>query len=510
MSRYDAVVVGSGLGGLAAAATLTREGFGVRLLERHNQPGGYATSFTRGRFEFEVSLHAMTGVRQPDKREPPLTPLEELGVADLVEFVQLPDLHRSIAPGLDLRVPVGRQAALDAFSAAFPREHRGFERIFKEIFAIKGELEQLSSNGGPQPSALAAIRDLPRIAHASAVPLSHLVYRELKDPLARLAMAQLWTYFGMPPERLSLLFFAIAYTTMVERGISYPLGKSQTLSNAFVQVIEQAGGEVSLGNGATEIEVRDGQVTAVITEAGERLETDIVISNANPFTTSFDLIGSENIAPGYLRGLSTMQPSISAVGVYLGLDRTAEALGLEDYEVFFNDTVSLDAQYEQASHLAPPASFLLTAYGAEVPGFSPPGTTVVTMTAPAQGRVWREAPPARYHETKQRIAEAMMTRASRLYPDLRDHIEVAVVSTPLTNMRFTGNPDGAIYGLAMTPAQCPAFRLPQEGPVRGLWLAGAWTQPGGGYEPAIESGMQAANAVIAELRSQRVESRAAV
>ena len=78
----------------------------------------------------------------------------------------------------------------------------------------------------------------------------------------------------------------------------------------------------------------------------------------------------------------------------------------------------------------------------------------------------------------------------------RKPIDVEVISTPITNTRYTGNIAGAIYGFAPTPDENPAFRLPQRAPIDGLWFAGAWTQPGGGYQPSIESGVAAADAVL--------------
>jgi len=77
--HYDAIVIGAGLGGLAAATTLAHEGLGVLLLERHNVPGGYATSFVRGRYEFEVALHKMSGIGTPEHRGNVYRSLEHLG-----------------------------------------------------------------------------------------------------------------------------------------------------------------------------------------------------------------------------------------------------------------------------------------------------------------------------------------------------------------------------------------------------------------------------------------------
>ena len=89
--KCDAIVIGAGLGGLSAATMLARNGLGVLLLERHNVPGGYATSFVRGRYEFEVALHELSGIGPPERPASLYRYLDYLGVADKVEFIHLPN-----------------------------------------------------------------------------------------------------------------------------------------------------------------------------------------------------------------------------------------------------------------------------------------------------------------------------------------------------------------------------------------------------------------------------------
>lgn len=492
------MVIGSGLGGLSSAAKLARAGLSVRLLERHTQPGGYATTFYRAPYDFEVSLHELSGIGTPDNRGPLWHDLNGLGVTDEIEFISIPNLYRCVAPGhgLDLRIPADRPGALDALCEAFPHERAGLIRFFEHIYAIRRDIRAIGRSG-TEPSVLQAITRYPAAAHAAAVPLSALLYREIQDPLARLAVGQIWSYFGLPPTKLSLVLFAGGLTSYLSYGASYIKGKSQTLSNALASVIEQAGGEVTLGDGAAEILCDSGRVTGVVTDAGERLGTNTIVANANPITVAFDLIGPDHLPRAFVERLTVTPPSLGTVCVYLGLSRSRQELGLQDHEVFINGTVDLERQFADAHRTAPPDSFLLTAYNVSDPGFSPPGTSVVVLVSLADGLAWQQVAARDYPGLKQRYAEQLVERASALYPQLPHDIEVAVVSTPITNMRYTGNIGGAVYGFAPTPAENPAFRMAQQGPLEGLWFAGAWTRPGGGYEPTISSGLAAAEAILA-------------
>ena len=108
MKDYDVVVVGAGLGGLSSACNLAKEGKRVLLLERHNVPGGYASSFTRGRFEFEISLHELSGLGDEHNRGPIWRLLEEYGVTKRVEFIPIPTSTAAVFPDLDITIPIGR------------------------------------------------------------------------------------------------------------------------------------------------------------------------------------------------------------------------------------------------------------------------------------------------------------------------------------------------------------------------------------------------------------------
>ncbi len=506
MSKHDVVVIGAGLGGLTAAARLARAGQGVRLLERHVQPGGYATTFFRPPFEFEVSLHELSGVGTPDAPGPLWQDLDELGVASRLEFLPVTDLYRTLAPehGLDLRVPAHPEGALAALVDAFPHEARGLKRVYGRVFEIQREIKALGQAG--DLSIPETIKRFPAVSHAAGVPLSALLYRHVRDPLARLAAGQIWSYFGLPPEKLSAALYAGGLSAYLIHGASYIKGKSQALSNALTQVIEEAGGQVSLGNGARRILCEGGRVTGVITDEGEHLTAPTVVANANPITVALDLVGEEHLPPSFVDGLGQAEPSLGTVCVHLGMNADNRVLGMVDHEVFVNNTVNMEAQYRAACTLEPPDSYLITAYSASDPDFSPPGTSVAVLVALSDGRPWMALAPEQYPQLKQRWTEELVARADEVYPGLSAAVEVAVVSTPLTNMRYTGNIGGAIYGFANTPSQNPAFRLERRGPLEGLWFAGAWTRPGGGFEPTITSGLAAADAILAHGRQRAADA----
>ena len=132
MKKYDAVVIGAGNGGLVAAIRLLQGGAKTLLVEKHNLPGGFATSFRRGRFEFEASLHELNDFGTADNAGDVRVLFDELGVTDKIEWTQIPEAYRVIARAekLDATMPFGVQAFIDKMEGYVPGSRPSVEKFF--------------------------------------------------------------------------------------------------------------------------------------------------------------------------------------------------------------------------------------------------------------------------------------------------------------------------------------------------------------------------------------------
>jgi prolycopene isomerase len=307
----------------------------------------------------------------------------------------------------------------------------------------------------------------------------------------------------MPPSQVSFVYFASVLAAYIRRGPAFPGGRSQALSAAFQNRFEELGGEARMNCGVARITTKDGRVSGVITDGGEHIECGWVISNADPISTCRDMIGAEKVPAKFFDRLRSSEVASSTINVYMGLACSHQDLGLTEHEIFINEDYDFDSHYAVMRAVQSPKGIAVTCYNVVYPDISPPGTSIVVLTGLMFGKPWFQLQPDQYVETKNRIADAMINKAERVAPGLRDWIEVVEVSTPLTNMRYANTMEGSIYGFNQPPRDNMVWRMKHRGPVEGLYFVGAWTQPGGGFEPAIMSGGAAGSSLRSRLKVMR-------
>ena len=502
---YDVVVVGAGMGGLSAATNLAKHGRKVLLLERHNVPGGYATSFVRGRYEFEVALHELSGMGTEAAPGPLYRYLEDLGVLDHIELVRLDTIYRSIFPGTDLTLPVGWDGCIEVLCTEFPHESDGIRRFMGRLQKLAGEMaffDQILNWTDSRLGLAGHLTGLPgnsqTILRYVLSPFETVLHRDVSDPRVRAVISQFWGYIGLPPSTASFLYLGGCIATYIGNGPCHVTGGSQALSSAFVAQLEHFGGEIRLNCGVEAITTRDGAVTGVITEHGEEILAKHVVSNLDPVATCRDLIGADRVPRGFWKAQKGYRVGISTFSLYLGLAESHETLGLTDHAVFLNDSYDIEDHYRRTHTLDPPGVVALTSYSGALPEMTPPGTCMAMATTAMYGDQWLDVPPEQYVATKMRVADSMFEMVEASFPGVRAATEVLEVGTPVTNMRYGGQTDGAVYGTEQVPSNSTVFRTPHKGPLDGLYFVGAFTQPGAGFEPTMSSGKLATTQLMAE------------
>ncbi|HOG07965.1 MAG: NAD(P)/FAD-dependent oxidoreductase [Syntrophales bacterium] len=496
MIEYDAVVIGAGNGGLAAAATLAKGGAKTLLLERHNIPGGCATSFRRGRFEFEVALHQLSGLGTEAAPGPLRATLHGLDVLDRVEFVQMENMYRISLPGaLDLTLPTTRDGVVRALAERFPEEETAIRAFFDLVYDYFNQFIAIFFMRDPEVSR----EKYPLYFRYALKPAQEVLDEHFRDPLLKLAASAYWCYIGVPPRQLPFGDLAGILYAYIEFKPWHIKGGSQALSNALVDAFLRNGGEVRFNCPAARITVADGRVAGVVTADGEAIATGCIIANASTLTTFTELIDRKDCPAAPLETMSGMTVGPSVVCLYIGLDCPPEALGIREETNFLCTHADTDRAFAQYRSLdEPPGMVLLTCFNISNPEASPPGTSQIAIVDLKYADPWLAIPPERYAREKYRYAEGLLAIAEAQYPGFRSHIEEIEVSTPLTHMRYLNHPGGAIYGFDQYAKDSRIFQ-PIKPALPGLFLAGAWAAEGG-FQPTLMAGASAGRAALKTIR----------
>jgi all-trans-retinol 13,14-reductase len=505
---YDAIVIGAGLGGLSVGAAFSRQGFKVLVLEQHRVPGGYASAFTRpGGFTFDVSLHSTTvGLRN--------------GIPNLIQgFPEIRDvvftphrpLYRAVYPDHDIRVPhMDVPGYIAILKQNFPGDTAAIDGIFADMKGLADDVGRLSSAGGQVDMSSFPVK-FPFLFKNYNRTWGAMIDERVKNPKLKAVISGLWGYFGLPPSKLSPFYYAMPLMGYLEGGGYYPAGTSQRISDALAGLIEKNGGEVRLGTHVEKILTRDHAAYGVRTSGGGEFRSRAVISNVNAIDTLTRMLDEGEYLKDTRARMDKFSVSFSTLLVWLGL-RTdlVHKVGIKDSEIFYYPDYDIEAAYEDALAGGLPANpaFGLTIYDNVSPGCSPKGKNTINIIAMQGYNYWKKyesdyfsGNKAAYNREKLRLADILIDQVERKFlPGLRSAIEVKEAATPLTNLRFTSNPRGAIYGWDQTVDNSGQRRFPQKTPIRNLYLAGAWTYPGHGYGACIPSGLACFGQVMADWR----------
>jgi prolycopene isomerase len=490
---YPVVVIGAGLGGLCCGAYLARQGIPVTLVEQHDIPGGYATAFDRaaGRYTFEVSLHGTTINQNGTARI-----LDNLGVLQKLKLVPLPEIYRLKAPGLDLTVPQqDPEAYIALLSRHFPGEANGIRSFVREMVGVYEDTEKLNDKKGRFFKLLFPLQ-YRRLWNIRNRTLADFLGAHVKDPAAQNALAALWGYYGLPPSRLSAFYYAVATGGYLKHGSFYIKERSQNLSNALAEAIEQRGGRIRYQTAAEKILIQDGAVREVALSDGTTLPARAVVSNASALTTFRQLLPRETVPPDYLKKLAGYRPSISSFIVWLGVNRSLRGK-IPGCGIHVSSGRGAELDYQSClKGEVDRGSFSVSIYDNIYEGYSRPGTSSLMLLFLCGYEPWRpfeadyrKGRKEEYLKEKDRWTEILVQRAEKeVISGLSSLIEVREAATPLTNWRFTRNPEGAIYGFEQSPDNAFMNRVGNRTPVKGLYLAGAWGNPGGGFGAVLRSG----------------------
>lgn len=508
-----AVVIGTGAGGLATAAYLAKSGFDVLGLEQGEQFGGWLAPFRRGEFVFSPGVHYVPSCRPGQLVHDTLA---GVGIDAQALFSELDpdgfDVYRF--PDLEVRMCRGLDSYRERLSFMFPDSASDLTRFFDILkrFRDVGEAMQALRARSARPSLVWALPKLPSVLRWSSGTFGALLHATVHDPRLRAVLAAAGGDYGLPPGRASALA-GVSLLLAYSDGAFYPRGGSGALRDALVRAAERQGARFRTHARVEKIETRDGRATSVVLADGERIEADVIVSDADPTLTLGRLLDADVLPDGIRHKVRATEPSLATFAVYLGMRRDLRAHGMGRFDVWSYPQFDLDALYAPLfDGRLPDAPMLFLSPNSlkdETSQLAAMGSStleIVTFAPHALFERWRDRPlgarGAEYEAEKSRIADWILEHVDKRFPDLVGDVVVREVSTPLSNESYTLAVRGGAYGPALTPEQSGPRRFGIRTPLPNLFLAGAGVF-GDGVAPCLLSGRVAARAAERAMAPRR-------
>jgi phytoene dehydrogenase-like protein len=498
---YDAIIIGSGAGGLTAAVALAQAGKKVLALEQHDRPGGWTHSFTLDGYRFSPGVHYIGDLHEGGGLR---RVYEGLGVSQDLAFVELnPDGYDHIFIG-DRKIdfPKGRENLIDRLKSEFPHEASGIDSYFADMKAMIEGLSNIGNMKNPIEAAMSA----PTILKWMRATGKDFLDAHISDPVLKGALSGQAGDHGLPPSQVSA-FMHVGITHHYLDGGYYPLGGAFTIPRAFVRALKRSGGEIRLNSRVKRILIEGRKVIGVELESGEEIRAEVVVSNADPEVTFGQLIGRENLSVKLRRKLDSVKYSTSCLSLFFATDMDLRAEGLDSGNMWYYHDADVDKIYSDGLTDAllredtPPGMFLTT-------------TTLKDPSKKHSGHhtcesfafvgydafaKWANskygARPADYEAMKEDLAWRMVRGLEKRIPGLSKHVVYYSLGTPLTNEHYLNATRGNLYGIEKSPAQVGPFGFSARTEFEGLFMCGASTTSHG-VAGVTASGLDAAKAIL--------------
>jgi all-trans-retinol 13,14-reductase len=471
MREFDVVIIGSGLGGLLCGAVLSKNGFSVCIVERNKATGGNLQSFKKDGAVFNTGLHYF-------------------GSGDTDQFIYKLFNYLEIYPDLKLkRLDIDRfdvinfrnreyqlAQGFDNFSKRlldkFPDEHSGISNFVSKIKQVGKSGQIFNLEPSPENDDWAVFNPL------RAVNAYRFIESVTGNKNLRSVLAGLNDLLGGPREKINLYIFGMIYYTFIQSAWRFVDGSSQ-LAEKLSMMITASGGSILTDNTVNAFKMKDnGTIGSAVTDQRHEIFGKKFISDIHPFST-FDLLPVGVLRKIYTDRILSLENSRGMFTIYIVLKPETFPYLNYNYTCALTDEMWLSSDPEQGF----PHS-----YWFETPAASGSEkfAKAATILSPVSFELFRKWSGTRsedrgedYEDFKKELAEKLLEKVFVQFPSLKSAIAGYYCSTPLTQIDYTGSPEGSAYGLIKDSEDPVKSQVLPKTRIHNLFLTGQNTNAHG-------------------------------
>lgn len=480
--QYDAIVIGSGIGGLTTAAILAKFNHKkVLILEQHSVVGGFTQEFKHKDWRWDIGVQAVTEMARGG-----IGRIIFDYITEGMQWQKLPNPSDTLVyPDFTFNLSSHPQENFSNLVKLFPQEKASIQQYFADLNkATLWYRLNLLVNFLPQwlkQTIKPCLHKLGKTAHLTA---QEYVDQNFQNPQLKALLTSQWGAYGLPPAQISFGIHAVAMTSY-GKGSWYPVGGSQAIIDCILPTIKKAGGKIFTRRQVTEIIVKNGvaigvkaQKTHVSTAESETYHAPIIISDAGAFNTYTKLL-PEKYAIAYSNQIKAFPKGYSMLFLFLGLKDSPEKLnlGTANYWIFnsYNHDRSLQ---EQVAAPEKQINSCMLSFPSLKNHKAICHTCEIIVYADYnyfnkwQNQPWKKRNTDYYH-LKDQIAQNIVNFVEQYYPGFKDLIIYSELATPLTVEYFIASDRGCLYGIPATPKRFSQEWINPQTPIKNLYLCGA-------------------------------------
>ena len=502
---FDAIVIGSGIGGLCSAALLALHGKRVLVLEKHFKIGGWTHTFRRGKYEWDVGIHYIGEVH---KKHSFARRIFDCITDSQLQWSKMDDNYdRIIFPDRSYDFVAPRQRFKEDLIDYFPQEEAAIVTYMDLLYQVALAARPYFTN-----------KVMPRWLGNLTYPFMNRKFYKYSDRTTHDMITELtnneqllgvltgqWGDHGLPPRKSSFAMHAFVARHYLD-GANYPTGSSRSIAETVSDLIEAHGGKLVVKAGVEEIVVKNDRAVGVRMEGGEELIAPIVISNAGVVNT-FDRLLQEYPGRSSMHGyLDNVVPTASHICLHLGFKKSARNLDFGTTNLWIYPGYDHDQNVAEASK-GPDAEFpvvYVSFPSAKDEAWDKDHEGYATMEAITMahwdwytdwlGQPWKNRDED-YEALKKKLTDRILDIVFKHVPQAKEHLDHAELSTPLTVNDLANYSLGEMYGIEHSPQRFRQRWLQPYTDVKGLFLTGQDVATVG-LSSAVFSGLMTASAIL--------------